>query len=295
MKDFFGQNLKVKNSSFTLAEANTYHAINNFHNHKELELIYVITGEGTFSLGNTSKRISDDTMIMIGCNVPHMFKFETNRYYDYSMKIGKATRPLQLLTLHFDPNKLGSLFMELPENDLINNLLNNANNGLVIKGNSKGAAIQLIRQIENSVSYEQLPLLLQLLNKIGEGQQLSNVSGDAEKKIFNRIDETRLTKVYLYTMDNFYKDIKLKEIAGIIHMVPNAFCYYFKLRTGRTYFDFLMEVRIENSCRLIKESNDSINSICHSSGFSNLSNFNRYFKLAMGKTPMEYRREFRQF
>jgi AraC-like DNA-binding protein len=295
MKDFFGQNLKVESSSFTLAEANTYHAINNFHNHKELELIYVITGEGTFSVGNTSKRIADDTMIMIGCNVPHMFKFETNRYYDYSMKTGKTPKPLQLLTLHFDPNKLGSRFMDLPENNLINNLLNNANKGLMINKDSKAAAILLIRQIENAVSYEQLPLLLQLLNKIAAGQQLLNLSDETEKKIFNRIDETRLTKVYLYTMDNFYKDIKLKEIAGIIHMVPNAFCYYFKLRTGRTYFDFLMEVRIENACRLIKESNESINSICHASGFSNLSNFNRYFKSITGTTPMEYRKKFRQF
>jgi len=295
MKDFFEQVLKVDNSAFTIAEAKTYHAINNFHNHPELELIYIISGEGTFSIGNTSKRISGDTMIIIGCNVPHMFKFETNRYYDYSMKSGKIPKPLQLLTLHFDPNKLGSTFMTLPENNLINNLLNSAKNGLLINENSKAVAVDFIRRIENSAKHEQLPLLLQLLNKIAEGEQVSNLAGETEKKIFNRIDEVRLTKIYLYTMDNFYKDIKLKEIANIIHMVPKAFCHYFKLRTGQTYFDFLLTVRIENSCKLIRETNENINSIGRDSGFNNLSNFNRYFKLATGSTPMEYRRKFREF
>ncbi|SDI44704.1 AraC family transcriptional regulator [Mucilaginibacter sp. P25] len=295
MKDFFEQVLKVDNSAFTIAEAKTYHAINNFHNHPELELIYIISGEGTFSIGNTSKRISGDTMIIIGCNVPHMFKFETNRYYDYSMKSGKIPKPLQLLTLHFDPNKLGSTFMTLPENNLINNLLNGTKNGLLINENSKAVAVDFIHRIENSARYEQLPLLLQLLNKIAEGEQVSNLAGETEKKIFNRIDEVRLTKIYLYTMDNFYKDIKLKEIANIIHMVPKAFCHYFKLRTGQTYFDFLLTVRIENSCKLIRETNENINSISRDSGFNNLSNFNRYFKLATGSTPMEYRRKFREF
>ncbi|QEM02309.1 helix-turn-helix transcriptional regulator [Mucilaginibacter rubeus] len=295
MKDFFEQVLKVDNSAFTIAEAKTYHAINNFHNHPELELIYIISGEGTFSIGNTSKRISGDTMIIIGCNVPHMFKFETNRYYDYSMKSGKIPKPLQLLTLHFDPNKLGSTFMTLPENNLINNLLNGAKNGLLINENSKAVAVDFIHRIENSARYEQLPLLLQLLNKIAEGERVSNLAGETEKKIFNRIDEVRLTKIYLYTMDNFYKDIKLKEIANIIHMVPKAFCHYFKLRTGQTYFDFLLTVRIENSCKLIRETNENINSISRDSGFNNLSNFNRYFKLATGSTPMEYRRKFREF
>jgi len=295
MREFFEQILKVDNSAFTIAEAKTYHAINNFHNHPELELIYIISGEGTFSIGNTSKRISGDTMIIIGCNVPHMFKFETNRYYDYSMKSGKIPKPLQLLTLHFDPNKLGSTFMTLPENNLINNLLNSAKNGLLINENSKAVAVDFIRRIENSAKHEQLPLLLQLLNKIAEGEQVSNLAGETEKKIFNRIDEVRLTKIYLYTMDNFYKDIKLKEIANIIHMVPKAFCHYFKLRTGQTYFDFLLTVRIENSCKLIRETNENINSISRDSGFNNLSNFNRYFKLATGSTPMEYRRKFREF
>lgn len=293
MKDFFEQVLKVVNSTFTLAEASTYHALNSFHNHQEIELIYIKSGEGTFSIGNNSKRISGDTMILIGANVPHMFKFETNRYYDYAMKHAKPSVPLQLATLHFDPNKLGEEFLNLPENSILKNLLAEAKKGLLINENSKLAVIEYLRKIESSPSYEQLPLLLQLLNKVGESQELTDLSDYNEKKLFKKVDESRLTMIYLYTMDNFYKEIKLKEIAGIIHMVPNAFCNYFKSRTGRTYFDFLIAIRIEHACKLLRERNESVASVSVDSGFSNLSNFNRYFKLQTGKSPLEYRRNFR--
>lgn len=293
MKYFFGQVVKVEGSTFTLAEADTYHALNSFHSHQEIELIYIKSGEGTFSIGDISKRISGGSMILIGANVPHLFKFETNRYYDYAMKHAKALVPLQLLTLHFDPNKLGSDFLALPENALLNDLLEDAKQGLFISDNSKDATLSLLREIELSASYEQLPLLLQLLNRIAKGEGIS-ISERKEKRPFKKIDETRLTMIYLYTMDNFYKDIKLKDIANIIHMVPNAFCHYFRSRTGKTYFDFLISVRIEHACKLLKEKNDSITSVCNDSGFSNLSNFNRYFKLQTGATPLEYRRNFRK-
>ncbi|QIL37998.1 AraC family transcriptional regulator [Pedobacter sp. HDW13] len=294
MKDFFCQVLKVENSTFRLAEANTYHALNNFHSHQQIELIYIKSGVGTFSIGNTSKRISSDTMILIGSNVPHMFKFESNRYYDYAMKYCKPPVPLELLTLHFDHNKLGDDFLNLAENKMITNLLAEAKKGLFINHQSKTVTVDYLKKIETANSYEQLPLLLQLFNKIGESEETLSLLNEEKKKPFKKIDETRLTMVYLYTMDNFYKEIKLKEIANIVHMVPNAFCHYFKSRTGRSYFDFLIEVRTEHACKLLREENDSVTAVCNDSGFTNLSNFNRYFKLKTGKSPLAYRQSFRK-
>ena len=297
MKDFFGQDIRAKGSTFTLARAEIYHALNSFHAHQEMELLYVRSGEGTFSIDNLSRRISSGTMILIGANVPHMFKFETNRYYDYAMKHGKTPTPLQLLTLHFDPNRLGNDFLSLPENTLLVNLLAAAKKGIIINEQTQPQIVYYLDQLENAPNYGQLPILLQLLNEIAEKEPLGNAQERASKKEskpFKKIDETRLTMIYLYTMDNFYKEIKLKDIADIVHMVPNAFCHYFRSRTGRSYFDFLIEVRIEHACKLLREGNNSVTSICTDSGFSNLSNFNRYFKLQTGKSPLAYRQSKRK-
>ncbi|MCS4227071.1 AraC family transcriptional regulator [Sphingobacterium sp. BIGb0165] len=294
MENYFGQTILTKNSMFTLATADIYHAANSFHSHRELELIYICSGEGTFSIGQSSKRISSGTIILIGANAPHMFKFETNRYYDYAMKHGRTPVPLKLLTLHFDPNKLGQDFLNLPENNLLSKLLTASKVGLQLEGRTKTRAIRKLKKLESCESYEQLPLLLLLINEISASQDIPQSYENEDIKPFKKIDETRLSRIYLYTMDNFYKDIKLSDIASIVYMVPNAFCHYFKSRTGRSYFDFLIEVRIEHACKLLRDGNESVSAICTSSGFNNLSNFNRYFKQQTGKSPIAYRQEHRQ-
>lgn len=293
MKDYFGQTILVKNSIFTLATSEVYHALNNFHNHQELELIYICSGQGIFSVEQSSKRISSDSILLIGPNTPHMFKFETNRYYDYTMKHGRTPLPLKLLTLHINLNTLGKDFLNLPENNMLKTLISASKIGLQLQGNTKKRAIGMLQRLENSATYEHLPFLLLLLNEIAASEDIPEHYERNASRPFKNIDETRLSRIYLYTMDNFYKDIKLSEIASIVYMVPNAFCHYFKSRTGRSYFDFLIEVRIEHACKLLREENESVSTISANSGFNNLSNFNRYFKQQTGKSPTAYRQQYR--
>jgi AraC-like DNA-binding protein len=68
-----------------------------------------------------------------------------------------------------------------------------------------------------------------------------------------------------------------------------AFCRYFKKITHKTNFQFLNEIRIGNACKLlIEEENKNITDVAFSSGFNNMPNFNRQFKLIKGKSPSSY-------
>ena len=98
-----------------------------------------------------------------------------------------------------------------------------------------------------------------------------------------------MSNIMEYTMNNFQKEISLYTIAEISYMTPNAFCRYFKQRTNKTYFQFLIEVRIENACRLLKNKDLLITEVSEKSGFKNISNFNRKFKDIRGITPSKYR------
>ena len=292
MKALFNRLVKSSEHAFTISEATAYHALNDFHYHPELELIYIIEGEGVLLIGDNFEQVNRDTMILVGCNVPHMFKFDTYAYQHSLMKQGKVQIPLKLLTLHFNPEILGESFMMLDENSLINDLLQQALKGILIYGDDKKTAIDLMYKITASPKYEHILLLMQLLTMLALSNNRSFITVPTDKNVYNKTDETRLTKIYLYTLNNFSRVIKLKEVADIVHMVPNAFCRYFKLRTNKSYFSFLMDVRITHACKLLKEKDYSIVVVCYESGFTNLSNFNRHFKLATGKTPLEYRKGF---
>ena len=68
------------------------------------------------------------------------------------------------------------------------------------------------------------------------------------------------------------------------------------VRTGRadkTFFQFLIEIRIENACKfLIKNPELSVAAISEQCGFNNIANFNRKFRTFKNCTPTQYRNQF---
>ena len=63
-----------------------------------------------------------------------------------------------------------------------------------------------------------------------------------------------------------------------------------KKRTNKTFFQFLIEIRIDNACKLINSNPDlAISLISEQCGFRTIANFNRKFKEIKGTTPTDYR------
>ena len=101
-------------------------------------------------------------------------------------------------------------------------------------------------------------------------------------------EEKRMNDVLHFTFRQSHRKIKINEVAEVANLSSEAFCRYFKLRTRKTYTNFLNEVRISNACKMLIEGTQNIQSICYDSGFQNLSHFNRTFKKVTGKTPKAY-------
>lgn len=74
----------------------------------------------------------------------------------------------------------------------------------------------------------------------------------------------------------------------------SAFSRFFKLRTGRTVSDYIIDVRLGHAARLLAESTSSVLEICFEAGFNNVSNFNRIFKRKKGCSPSTFREYYRK-
>ncbi len=72
-------------------------------------------------------------------------------------------------------------------------------------------------------------------------------------------------------------------------MSPVAFSRFFKLRTGKTLSDYIIDIRLGYASRMLVDSNKTISEICFECGFNNLSNFNRIFKKKRNMTPKLFR------
>ena len=101
----------------------------------------------------------------------------------------------------------------------------------------------------------------------------------------------------LHIQNNYYSVINpLEAIKNLLfhkRWNPGSFCRYFKKRTGKTFIQYVKEIRISIAAKKLAESDKPIAQICYESGYNNLANFNLYFKNIMEMTPSEYRKNFR--
>ena len=94
-----------------------------------------------------------------------------------------------------------------------------------------------------------------------------------------------------YIMEHLAEDLSLRTLSEQVHFSPSYLSHLFHEKRGMTIRHFINQKRIEYSVQLLRHSDKNIKEIASACGFSNISHFNRVFKLHTGKTPVELRKE----
>jgi AraC-like DNA-binding protein len=75
-----------------------------------------------------------------------------------------------------------------------------------------------------------------------------------------------------------------------IGMTKSSFCRFYKKPTGKTFKRALNEVRIQNSCFLLKNTTMTVDGAALESGFTSIPLFYKFFNEVMKQKPSEYRK-----
>lgn len=256
-----------------------------WHYHPEYELVLVVKSTGQRIVGDNIENFSDGDMVLIGPNLPHVYNNDS-QYYE-----GRKELVAEAIVIHFTEASLGKSFFDLPEMTFIKRLFKKAHRGLKIMGETKEEIAHIMHEMLSTNGPSRIIGLVTILEKLAASSEYRLLSSPGFSPKNNSPGAERITRVHEYIMMNFKKDISLEDVAEIANMVPNSFCRLFKSRTRKTFSTFLNEIRIGYACKLISEDKQSIAEICFSSGFNNLSNFNRQFKRIMQKSPLQYRKD----
>ncbi|MFC0181288.1 AraC-type DNA-binding protein [Pseudarcicella hirudinis] len=259
---------------------------NHWHYHPEIELLHIEKGSGTQFIGESIENFSEDHMVMVGSNLPHMWRCE-EKYHQ-----GRAGLFAESKVIHFLPDLWGERFGNLPELKAIYNLLESAKSGLHVEGETKEKVRVLMEEMIGMDGLDRIIHLLKILKILASSDDISLISPTNFEFSLDDLDNQRLNQIYNYTLINFEKKISLEEVAEVANMSPTSFCRYFKSRTNKTYSQLLLEVRVGHACKLLIDGNLSVSQICFDSGFNNSSNFNRHFKAITQKTPLQYQQEY---
>lgn len=98
-----------------------------------------------------------------------------------------------------------------------------------------------------------------------------------------------IKKAIRYISQNFSRSLTLDEVAEHVHLNSAYFSTLFKQSTGSSFKEYLNMVRIEESKRLLANTDNSIIDISLATGFEDQSYFSKVFKKYTGLTPKQYR------
>lgn len=110
---------------------------------------------------------------------------------------------------------------------------------------------------------------------------------DAESK---KNQQYFIEKSVKYIKEHFREKITLQAVASQVFLNPKYFSRVFKKEMSVSFSKYVINLRIEYACRLLKTTNYRAYRISSECGFSDPSYFNRVFCSEINMTPQSYRK-----
>ena len=266
-----------------LVQRQQYEEYSVFHAHKDYELNLIKSDKGKRIVGNNISSFEDLDLVLIGPDLPHCREFSEP----------ERNNPPECLILYISKSIINNTLIQIPELESALNLFSKALNGIAFTGDKVKEVANQMEQLTDLQGFESFIAIIKLLLSLAEIKEQEILSLNPELMVSYYKDLDQIKIVYDYVLRNSQDTITLDTAAGLLHMAPGSFCRYFKKRTGKSFMQYVKDIRISLASKMLSNTEKPISQICYESGYNNLANFNFYFKSIMKMTPSEYRKNFR--
>lgn len=249
-----------------------------WHRHPEVELTWIMEGEGLRHVGDSVEPFGPGDFCLIGANLPHCW---------LSTKPPKPGTRARSLVVQFDPTRFGATFWALPECARIARLLERAAQGLCFDKNLGDRLTAAWASASTPIL--RMTALLTALGELAEIAEARPLSLAGWTQTDRAEADPKLRRVLAYLGENLGETISQAAVARLVRLSPPAFSRFFRRSMGKTFQSYLTDLRLGLACRQLLETDRRVSEIAYAAGFGNLSNFNRAFRNSRNVSPREFR------
>ena len=252
------------------------------HCHEELELNFIMNAKGAKRvIGDHICEIDEMELVLVGSNLPHV-------WHTHKCK----SKEIREITIQFHKDLFDEKFLRRNQLSFLRNLMEKSAKGILFSNQTIQQIAPRLTLLSQKQGFDSVLELLSILHDLSISRNMHTLSGSTFNNAELSYNSRRIERAVEYMNHSFQKHITLTEVAKLANMTDVSFSRFFRNRTGITFMDSLLEMRLGHASRLLIDTTQSVAEIAYNCGFNNISNFNRLFKKKKGCTPREFRENY---
>jgi AraC-like DNA-binding protein len=257
-----------------------------WHFHNEFEIIYVKESHGERFVADSMEYFQPGDVILLGSNLPHYMRSNEIYYKDNPELRVKG------VVIQFAHDYMSHAINKYAELTHIKLLLNNAKRGFHFPHPQNQEIIRDIETLPTHKGFQRIIHLLLLLDKMATLKDKRLLGSPHFSENITIFFDNRIEKILSFLNYHYLENIGLDDLSFKFSMNTSAFCRYFKQKTGKSYINYIQDLRIGHACKLLIGTAYDISHIGIECGFNTICHFNKIFKRKTSLTPSEYRNKF---
>lgn len=247
------------------------------HWHNSIEILYVLRGSIKVTIDTDSFEILEKELEIINVDEAHrIYSNEDNKVLIFNIDpyfFEKYYKDIN--NIFFYTNTTDDGAQEGEEYDFFRNFL----------AKLLCEAVQKLDDYDKEIESILIDLLYHLINNF---HYLTYEKEELKEKTEQLARYHRISK---YIFNNYDSNITLQEIAKKEFLSPHYLSHEIKYATGNSFTDLVNQTRVEESVKLLLDTDLSISDISDEVGFSHVRYLNKNFKNYYGCTPLQYRKK----
>lgn len=223
---------------------------------------YVISGKGVFYCGGREYNIRKGQIFVI-------FPWTVIKYQ------ADANDPWHYTWINFSGDEAGEIFSQMgitPENPVFT-MKNGVQALEVIRNMPRERSSDMRINLEFSARlYEFMSLLMENL------------------RVVEKSEDIYLSAAKRYIKSHYFDDITVEEVAAHVGISRKYLFAIFKRTLGISPKDYIVDYRMKRAVEFLGDEGLSVGNIAYSVGYKDPLTFSKIFKLKMGVSPTEYRK-----
>jgi AraC-like DNA-binding protein len=251
------------------------------HFHPEYEINFIEGGKGLRRIvGDSMEEITDLELVLVGPNLFH--GWEQHQC---------PRKRMHEITIQFHNDLFDKNFLKRKIMKPIRDMFERAGHGILFSETDIKPIVPRLHKVSKLEGMDYFLELFSILYDLANSRNQRLLSTTTiYMESFENSDKLKL--LYDFVQDNFASKITLDEVSELMNMSSVSFNRFIKKRTGKTFVEYVNDVRIGYASRWLIEKDLSISEIAFLCGFNSIANFNRVFRKNKGRTPTQYRHDF---